>query len=79
VRLANDLAFSCEAARMIPQCRQNAARLRLLQRPVSRHAGICFDPRALLFRCSTAASHNKVRLVLTWLKESPLLTLMRRI
>jgi hypothetical protein len=31
------LAFSCEAARVIYECIQDGVRLRLLQRPVSRH------------------------------------------
>jgi hypothetical protein len=35
VRLANDLAFSCEAANAMRECAQNIARLRLLQRLVS--------------------------------------------
>jgi hypothetical protein len=33
--MANDLAFSCEAARVRLQCSQDVARLRLLQRRVS--------------------------------------------
>jgi hypothetical protein len=43
--MSHDLAFSCEAARVILQCSQDAARLRLLQRRVRQRCGPEHRPR----------------------------------